>query len=41
VINVMSLIFVAMCVPETRGKSLEQIERHMEKEFTPDETASA
>ncbi len=41
VINVMSLIFVMTCVPETRGKSLEQIERHMEKEFTPDEAASA
>nr|WP_296251509.1 sugar porter family MFS transporter [Pseudomonas sp. UBA4194] len=36
-VNVISLIFVATCVPETRGKSLEQIEKHMEEKFTPDE----
>lgn len=33
VINVGSLIFVFFCLPETKGKSLEQIERHMKKEL--------
>jgi major inositol transporter-like SP family MFS transporter len=33
-INVVSLLFVVLCVPETRGKSLEQIEQHMEEHFT-------
>ncbi|WAH56840.1 sugar porter family MFS transporter [Pseudomonas silvicola] len=32
-INVGSLLFVALCLPETRGKSLEQIEKHMKKEL--------
>lgn len=41
VINVMSLIFVFAFVPETRGKSLEQIEKHMEEQLTPDESAHA
>jgi len=30
-INIASLAFVATCVPETRGKSLEGLERHLEK----------
>jgi major inositol transporter-like SP family MFS transporter len=33
VINVGSLLFVFFCLPETKGKSLEQIERHMKKEL--------
>ncbi|WP_455925214.1 sugar porter family MFS transporter [Pseudomonas putida] len=32
-INVGSLAFVFLCLPETRGKSLEQIEKHMKKEL--------
>lgn len=39
-INVISLIFVALCLPETRGKSLEQIEKHMEKQLTPDDAVA-
>ncbi len=35
-INVLSLVFVCIWVPETKGKSLEQIERHLEKELTED-----
>ena len=34
-VNVVSLAFVMFCVPETRGKSLEEIERHMKKHLTP------
>jgi MFS family permease len=37
-INVVSLLFVMVFVPETKGKSLEQIERHLEQEFTPEPT---
>jgi sugar porter (SP) family MFS transporter len=33
VINVGSLLFVFFCLPETRGKSLEQIEKHLKKEL--------
>jgi major inositol transporter-like SP family MFS transporter len=33
-INVLSLIFVATCLPETRGKSLEVLEKFLEKELT-------
>jgi len=36
VLNIMSLVFVVLCLPETRGKTLEQIERHLEKTLTPD-----
>ncbi|MDC7831077.1 MULTISPECIES: sugar porter family MFS transporter [Pseudomonas] len=32
-INVGSLLFVYFCLPETRGKSLEEIERHLKKEL--------
>jgi sugar porter (SP) family MFS transporter len=32
-INIGSLIFVFACLPETKGKSLEQIEKHMKKEL--------
>ncbi|MBD8121214.1 sugar porter family MFS transporter [Pseudomonas lutea] len=32
-INIGSLIFVFTCLPETKGKSLEQIEKHMKKEL--------
>ncbi|RMW05405.1 Major facilitator transporter [Pseudomonas amygdali pv. tabaci] len=32
-INVGSLIFVFLCLPETKGKSLEQIEKHLKKEL--------
>ncbi len=32
-INVASLVFVALCLPETRGKSLEGLEKHLEKEL--------
>lgn len=32
-VNVASLLFVMLWVPETKGKSLEQIERHLEKEL--------
>lgn len=32
-INVGSLAFVFFCLPETKGKSLEQIEKHMKKEL--------
>jgi sugar porter (SP) family MFS transporter len=35
VINVASLIFVASCLPETKGKSLEGLERYLEGELTP------
>jgi len=34
-INVGSLIFVAACLPETRGKSLEGLEKHLEKALSP------
>lgn len=34
-INVASLVFVALCLPETRGKSLEGLEKYLEKELTP------
>lgn len=34
-VNVASLVFVALCLPETRGKSLEGLEKHLEKELTP------
>jgi sugar porter (SP) family MFS transporter len=34
-INVLSLLFVIRFVPETRGKSLEKLEEHLEKELTP------
>ncbi|MEQ7918365.1 sugar porter family MFS transporter [Xanthomonas sp. WHRI 1810A] len=33
VINVGSLLFVCFCLPETKGKSLEEIEKHMKKEL--------
>ena len=33
-INVMSLIFVATCLPETKGKSLEVLEKFLEKELS-------
>jgi len=33
-INVLSLLFVLTIVPETRGKSLESLERHLEKTLT-------
>jgi sugar porter (SP) family MFS transporter len=33
-INVGSLIFVATCLPETKGKSLEGLEKYLEKELT-------
>jgi major inositol transporter-like SP family MFS transporter len=32
-INIGSLIFVYLCLPETKGKSLEQIEKHLKKEL--------
>lgn len=32
-INIGSLLFVFFCLPETRGKSLEAIEKHMKKEL--------
>lgn len=31
VINLGSLLFVFMCLPETKGKSLEQIEQHLKR----------
>jgi len=34
VLNIMSLVFVVLCLPETRGKTLEQIELHLEKTLT-------
>jgi major inositol transporter-like SP family MFS transporter len=34
-INVGSLVFVATCLPETRGKSLEGLEKHLEKALSP------
>jgi major inositol transporter-like SP family MFS transporter len=34
-INVGSLIFVALRLPETRGRSLEGLEKFLEKELTP------
>jgi major inositol transporter-like SP family MFS transporter len=34
-INVGSLIFVATCLPETRGKSLEGLEKHLEQALSP------
>jgi sugar porter (SP) family MFS transporter len=34
-INVGSLIFVALRLPETRGRSLESLEKYLEKELTP------
>ena len=33
-INVASLVFVATCVPETRDRSLEGLEKYLEKELT-------
>ncbi len=33
-INVGSLIFVAVCLPETKGRSLEGLEKYLEKELT-------
>ena len=33
VVNVFSIIFCLRCVPETRGLSLEEIERLMERRF--------
>ncbi|OSN06359.1 MFS transporter [Lonsdalea iberica] len=36
VINVCSLLFIAAMVPETRGKSLEEIETHMRHKFGED-----
>lgn len=32
-INVGSLVFVFLCLPETKGKTLEQIEKHLKKEL--------
>jgi major inositol transporter-like SP family MFS transporter len=32
-INIGSLIFVYLCLPETKGKSLEQIEKHLKREL--------
>ncbi|WP_434680532.1 sugar porter family MFS transporter [Pseudomonas sp. R1-18] len=32
-INIGSLLFVFLCLPETKGKSLEQIEKHLKKEL--------
>lgn len=32
-INLGSLLFVFLCLPETKGKSLEQIEKHLKKEL--------
>jgi len=32
-INIGSLVFVFFCLPETKGKSLEQIEKYMKKEL--------
>ena len=40
-INVASLVFVALVLPETRGKSLEQIETHMRERFGDKGEASA
>jgi major inositol transporter-like SP family MFS transporter len=40
-INVASLLFVMVWVPETKGKSLEQIERHLEKHLAEDEDKGA
>jgi len=34
-INVASLIFVATCLPETKGKSLEGLEKYLEQALTP------
>jgi major inositol transporter-like SP family MFS transporter len=33
VLNLCSFVFVFFCLPETRGKSLEAIEKHMKKEL--------
>lgn len=33
-VNIASLLFVATCVPETHGKSLEGLERHLQKELS-------
>jgi sugar porter (SP) family MFS transporter len=33
-INVLSLIFVATCLPETKGKSLEVLEKYLQKELS-------
>lgn len=35
-INVLSVLFVARFVPETRGKSLEKLEAHLQRELTPE-----
>lgn len=35
VLNVVSLVFVVLCVPETKGKSLGEIETYLEEHFTP------
>ena len=37
-INVLSLLFVFKFVPETRGKSLEKLEAHLEEQLTPSDT---
>lgn len=38
-ITLLSFVLVARFVPETRGKSLEKLEAHLEKEPTPDAAA--
>jgi MFS transporter, SP family, major inositol transporter len=35
-VNILSLVFVARFVPETRGKSLEKLEEHLEEKLTPE-----
>lgn len=36
-VNVLSLLFVLRFVPETRGRSLEKLEAHLQRKLTPDE----